>query len=293
MGAVQQCMMSYGSSSPASGYVDAYVTGSNIRACYGLDKLISGYSGPVVRVRRSSDNTEQDIGVDGLGDFDSAALATFVGSNNGFVSTWYDQSGNGEDMTEGTNRPTIVSSGTFLGGIECDGVNDLLTCSSFAGVNTPAITVFMGAKLYTTGTSVVYPHFSVGALGVAGANGFELYYYPGVQLWSLGSSNTSAAYHTEYSMAGFNPTGSIHSMTFVGDRPVMPGANGAKIYIDGGSDCAGTVNGNALGSNFTGVTVNLGGSPSYGRFGKGLHKSFVICAGDYSAVHVAVEALLV
>ena len=44
---------------------------------YSLDKLDKGYEGSAVRVRRSSDNQEQDIGfVDNL--FDSASLETFV-----------------------------------------------------------------------------------------------------------------------------------------------------------------------------------------------------------------------
>ena len=32
-------------------------------AAYGLRKLVSNYSGSLIRVRRSSDNTEQDIGL--------------------------------------------------------------------------------------------------------------------------------------------------------------------------------------------------------------------------------------
>jgi len=64
-------------------------------------------------VRRSSDNTEQDIGFDSAGNLDTAQLRAFVGSGNGSVSTWYDQSGNGYHATQGTegNRPRIVNAG--------------------------------------------------------------------------------------------------------------------------------------------------------------------------------------
>tara|TARA_R110000868_G_scaffold35504_7_gene127222 strand:+ start:1569 stop:2300 length:732 start_codon:yes stop_codon:yes gene_type:complete len=42
-------------------------------------------------VRRSSDNTTQAIGFTANGYCDTAAITTFVGANNGFVVTWYDQ----------------------------------------------------------------------------------------------------------------------------------------------------------------------------------------------------------
>lgn len=86
-------------------------------AAYSLRKLNSSYSGSAIRVRRSSDNTEQDIGFTGTcGDLDTSSLKTFVGSNNGFIVTWYDQSGNGRNMTQSTNskQPQIISSGDVL-----------------------------------------------------------------------------------------------------------------------------------------------------------------------------------
>ena len=54
----------------------------------------------VVRVRRDLDNAEQDFTATEVVD---GTLEAFVGSgNNGFVTTWYDQSGNGKDITQGT-----------------------------------------------------------------------------------------------------------------------------------------------------------------------------------------------
>lgn len=66
-----------------------------------------------MRVRRSSDNAEQDIGFVG-NDLDTAALATFVGANDGFVTKWYDQSGNGINLeqTVGAWQPLIRAGGT-------------------------------------------------------------------------------------------------------------------------------------------------------------------------------------
>ena len=56
-------------------------------AAYSVRLLRSAYSGSAIRVRRSSDNTEQDIGFSG-GNLDTSALTSFCGSGNGFVTTW-------------------------------------------------------------------------------------------------------------------------------------------------------------------------------------------------------------
>jgi hypothetical protein len=83
---------------------------------YGLRRMASTYSGAIITVRRSSDNTTQDIGFTAGGDLDQAALLTFVGAGNGFVSKWWDQSGNARHLTQSTqaNQPQIVSSGAVI-----------------------------------------------------------------------------------------------------------------------------------------------------------------------------------
>jgi len=84
----------------------------NAAAAYSLRKLRTAYAGSAIRVRRSSDNTEQDIGfVDG--ELDTVSLLAFCGVGNGFVTTWYDQSGNARNATQATavNQPQIVSNG--------------------------------------------------------------------------------------------------------------------------------------------------------------------------------------
>jgi len=80
---------------------------------YSLRRLSSTYAGECIRVRRSSDNAEQDIGfLSGV--LDESALTTFVGANDGRVTTWYDQSGNANNATEtiASYQPLIVISGT-------------------------------------------------------------------------------------------------------------------------------------------------------------------------------------
>lgn len=71
------------------------------------------YAGNCIRVRRSSDNAQQDIGFFG-GNLDVATLMAFVGGGTGFVVTWYNQSGSG-DATQATTslQPQVVTSGVL------------------------------------------------------------------------------------------------------------------------------------------------------------------------------------
>ena len=82
---------------------------------YSLRKVSSSYTGHAIQVRRSLDNATLNIGFDGSGNLDSAALLAFISINNGYVSIWYDQSGNGRNLINTTNsqQPQIVFNGTF------------------------------------------------------------------------------------------------------------------------------------------------------------------------------------
>jgi hypothetical protein len=86
-------------------------------AAYSLRLLRTAYTGSAIRVRRASDNTEQNIGFTALGGLDTSALTTFCSGTNGFVTTLYDQSGNsGRNATQTTaaNQPQIVSNGSVI-----------------------------------------------------------------------------------------------------------------------------------------------------------------------------------
>lgn len=81
-----------------------------------LRRLRSYYTGPLIRVRRSSDNTTMDVGFTAAGNLDTAALLAFVGTGSAFVTTWYDQSGSGCHAVQSTmvHQPAIVESGVLI-----------------------------------------------------------------------------------------------------------------------------------------------------------------------------------
>jgi hypothetical protein len=114
------------------GLLDFY---PNAAAAYSLRLLRVAYTGSAIRVRRT-DLEESDIGFTSTGELDTAALLAFTGTgalDNGFVTTWYDQSGNGRNATQTTaiNQPQIVSSGSVItengkAALRFDGINDNL-----------------------------------------------------------------------------------------------------------------------------------------------------------------------
>jgi len=105
----------------------------NAAAAYSLRKLRTAYAGSAIRVRRSSDNTEQDIGFVG-NELDTTSLLSFVGAGDGFISTWYDQSGLGNNAAQSTaaNQPKIVSSGV----IELENGKPAITTQGSNNLNT-------------------------------------------------------------------------------------------------------------------------------------------------------------
>ncbi len=137
--------------------LDSY---SGAAAAYSLRQLSWAYGGPAVRVRRSSDNTEADFTATQVSD---GSLATWVGaSNNGFVRTWYDQSGNSRHVEQSTtaNQPQIVSSGSLIlkgtrPSLDFDGSNDRLINSSIS-LSQPITHVIVSSRDNASGAADAY-----------------------------------------------------------------------------------------------------------------------------------------
>lgn len=91
----------------------SYITPFYPTTLYSLRLRNAAYTGPCIRVVRSSDSTQTDIGFVAGDHLDVASLLAFVGSGNGGVVTWYDQSGNGVHVTNATGA-RIVTAGSLV-----------------------------------------------------------------------------------------------------------------------------------------------------------------------------------
>jgi hypothetical protein len=130
--------------------------GASASFAYGLRKLRTAYAGACIRVRRASDDAEQDIGFSGES-LDWADAISFKGASTIFVDTWYDQSGNGYDLTQGTTsaQPQLDTSGEE---IDFDGAGDFLSVASVNLSATDVVSAFHVGKTSSTSTQVIWEH---------------------------------------------------------------------------------------------------------------------------------------
>ena len=164
-------------------------------ASFSIRRLPGAYDGPLIRVRRSSDGAAQDIGATIAGNLNTTELVSFCGGSSCFVSTWYDQSGNGRDAAQATaaNQPGIVNAGSIetAGGRpslvwpSVANTTFLRTAASFSvgsvsvvtqhddGARTGWIAVFVGL-FGSTGVSI----------GGTAAGNSTLYHSPSFQNWA-------------------------------------------------------------------------------------------------------------
>lgn len=168
-----------GSGASASLILDDY---PNAAVAYSLRKLRTAYTGSAIRVRRSNDNAEQDIAFNG-NDLDTASLLSFVGANNGFVTTWYDQSTNANNSTQATaaNQSQVVLNGNLIldadtSKITTTWTTDFYNLTSGIDTNTKYLSVSMFRR--GAGTNDVLVH-----LGNTAANN-------PVTLFWLGTTNS-------------------------------------------------------------------------------------------------------
>lgn len=141
----------------ASGFVGMLDKYDNAARAYGLHLLSSLYSGPLVRVRKDAvgqpekdfypdaGTEDKELTLDST-DGSGTTLGDWIGSDDGYVVTWYDQSGNGEDATQGTTstQPKIVDAGVLVteGGKAAMAMdNDWLTFTSYSSADTTTLAV--------------------------------------------------------------------------------------------------------------------------------------------------------
>lgn len=193
----------------------------NAAGAYSLRKLDKNYAGSAIRVRRSSDNTESNIGFDVNGNLDTSTLSTFVGAGNGFITTWYDQSGNARNLTQATaaNQPRIVNAGVIdtkgtqgKASIKFDGTNDNMRYVS--GITSSDISTFVVAGDASVNNSGIfnlspatgedYASFDTALLETAG---------PSALLgWMNNFSNGGGMWYLEQTGTGTTPYQLINAM---------------------------------------------------------------------------------
>jgi hypothetical protein len=150
---------------------------SGAAAAYSLRLLDNTYTGDAIVVRRSSDNATQAIGFVN-NELDTTSLESFCIGTDGFVTTWYDQSGNSVNATQSVAgyQPKIVSSGSTITesgkpAVDFDGVDDHIDTGGSDITFTGAFHMFYLSKVKVEGGNVFMTY------GGGGLDQIRLYDY--------------------------------------------------------------------------------------------------------------------
>jgi len=125
-------------------------TYSGAAAAYSLRRLSSTYTGDAVEVYNGS--SYADIGFNVFDELDTVALAAHCGSNDGFVSKWYDQSGN-----TNTAEETVTSQMRQI----YDAVNGVITYNGKPALFTTTNSADHGILDHSLGAGTTWTMFDV------------------------------------------------------------------------------------------------------------------------------------
>ncbi len=221
-----------------------------------------------MRVRRSSDNAESDIGhlatlgANGNYMLDTAALLAFTGGGNGFVVTWYDQTGSGANATQSVaaSQPTIVTSGVVetMNGYAAPkfgGANVYMTGTGYAPFNSTTPVSMVSVLNITSAPAAAYPGYFGNLLSLtAAAGGAQLGTKLLLSEMQLFRTSFTATSFTAVKDPGFNtptvmtwecPTG-ITAGTLSSTLRLNGGASGSASAGSFGAQSAGYVIGSSL-----------------------------------------------
>jgi hypothetical protein len=117
----------------------ATIPTSNYLLVLSLRKLIPTYESDCIEVRRSSDNALLRIGFTNDNCLDIGILTNFLNTSDGYIKTWYDQSGNQNNFEQiiNTNQPKIILSGVANSQVLLfDGTDDFLNGGDILDIGT-------------------------------------------------------------------------------------------------------------------------------------------------------------
>jgi len=194
--------------------------------------------------------------------------------SNGFVETWYDQSGNGRDATQATagSQPKIVSSGALVAnGLDFDGSDDKFNIPNDLIASINSASSFLVAKSDTTSSSRI-------ALALSHSTSNFRFYVGALLSSKFNFGYQDTALKIELGAADTNK----HLFTSIA------GSSNAEAFLDGTSK--GTV------SSVDGKsTLSSGGigSINSGNFWSGTIEEVIVYNTDQSANRVALEANII
>ena len=132
-----------------------------LEGVWSFRRLLSSYSGALIRIRRSSDNAEQDFG-SSQDEIDSSEVATFVGGGSGFVATIYDQLGANDLVQTSSSLQPLFVGASINGkpGANFNGSSQFMVAngvaSAFSGTDLPLSILIVADNDAMSGNQVLF-----------------------------------------------------------------------------------------------------------------------------------------
>jgi hypothetical protein len=189
------------------------------KGCWGVRKMVSGYSGPIVRIRDTDDDSEQDVYATGQD------LNAFTVVGEARVTTLYDQSGEGNHMSQPANslQPKLVASASpgTKPGVEFNGTSEFLQTEAGTPSSPKAFMAQKPIVLFSGETALV----SSDLIGVYGSA--DTFGRIGV---GLNATLLEAFYNGTRKIIGTASSGNLQNCE---DFVYVSGGAGLKVYQEG------------------------------------------------------------
>ena len=222
---------------------------------YSLRKINSGYTGHCIQIKRTSDNATSNIDFDGEG-VDEAAITSFCSGTTGYVITWYDQSGNGYNLTTTATDYYIYQSGALIT------LNGKIAIANTAGT-TPLASASVAGTIFYSGTTSISNTGLIVYSAIAGKFSIGISHSGNAILQYVGPTSTQSSYRV-YNNSSLNYGTSLPSAgtQMIIQAEFNSGANTSDYWINGSSvDTGDAANTGTPGSGV--ITVGQYGSNAF------------------------------
>lgn len=251
---------------------------------FGLKRLISSATN-AIRVRRSSDNAEADIGFSG-DDLDWAALASHVGANSGYIRTLYDQTGNSRHAQQATNskQPRIVNAGVADPRIMFDGTDDAMQISAF-NIGTQRVGLYGDLRFTPDTTARIVVEAS--ANYVSNSNTFVAYAYSteGGLVCGSHATEVNAVRSRSFPVSGADTWAVLYDRSLTGSNEILAWR--------GASSLTGTTIGTLEQTgDFGNHAINIGARNQTSLYCALQMGSLALYSADTSGIRSAIQAVL-
>lgn len=237
-----------------TGPLDTY---TNLTAVWSVRRLLKSYSGNLIGLRRDSDNAEANFGYDSSGNLDTVAIAAWLGAANGYLHTWYDQSGAGNNLVQAVAGNQALYAASIIGtrpGFKFDGGDDHMTfTNNLVGNNMTVFAVVRWVALPANNQYILSNSTGAADRYCIGYDTAETKVkqlrYTGA--YYTGNYEKAVAINTNYVISSTVDLATANSSLYLKGTAGDVGSSGAPVPVNGVVKC--------VGARTAGADLNLNG----------------------------------